>query len=195
MTYGTFGVVGAALFGFGVTVAVERGQGWMRLKRASPMPPLAYFVAKIFMSMLFGLIIIVALLVLGTIFGGVRLPIVQTLTLVVTLVLGILPFAAIGMALGYLVGPNSAPAVVNLVFLPMAFAGGLWIPIQVLPQFIQTIAPALPTYHLAQLALGGIGANMGGSWLFHAGVLLAYTVAFLVLAVIFYRRDEGRTYG
>ena len=40
-TYGTFGVIGAALFGFGVSVALERGQGWMRLKRVSPMPPLA----------------------------------------------------------------------------------------------------------------------------------------------------------
>src|SRR5688500_3022950 len=40
-TYGAFGVIGAALFGFGVGVAVERGQGWLVLKRASPMPPLA----------------------------------------------------------------------------------------------------------------------------------------------------------
>ena len=39
-TYGAFGVIGAALFAFGVAVAVERGQGWMMLKRASPMPPM-----------------------------------------------------------------------------------------------------------------------------------------------------------
>ena len=37
-TYGAYGVIGAALFSFGVGVAVERAQGWMRLKRASPMP-------------------------------------------------------------------------------------------------------------------------------------------------------------
>ena len=48
-TYGAFGVIGAALFGFGVGVAIERGQGWMMLKRASPMPPMAFFAAKLAM--------------------------------------------------------------------------------------------------------------------------------------------------
>ena len=57
-TYGAFGIIGAALFGFGVGVAVERGQGWMRLKRASPMPPTAYFVAKIAMALFFSLLIV-----------------------------------------------------------------------------------------------------------------------------------------
>ncbi|CAN5778508.1 hypothetical protein BH24ACI5_BH24ACI5_05710 [soil metagenome] len=60
-TYGTFGVIGAALFGFGVGIAVERGQGWMTLKRATPMPPMAYFLAKVGMAVLFGAIIIVIL--------------------------------------------------------------------------------------------------------------------------------------
>src|SRR5215813_663679 len=49
-TYATFGVMGASLFGFAVGVAMERGYGWLQLKRASPMPPLAYFVAKAAMS-------------------------------------------------------------------------------------------------------------------------------------------------
>ncbi len=57
-TYGAFGVIGCALFGFGVSVAMERGQGWMRLKRVSPMPPLAYFVAKIAMSTAFATVIV-----------------------------------------------------------------------------------------------------------------------------------------
>ena len=52
-TYGAFGVIGASLFGFGVGVAVERGQGWMMLKRASPMPPMAFFVAKLVMCTIF----------------------------------------------------------------------------------------------------------------------------------------------
>ena len=72
VAYGAFGVIGAALFGFGVGVAVERGQGWMRLKRASPMPPLAYFLAKIFMAMMFGLIIVITLFGLSVVIGGAR---------------------------------------------------------------------------------------------------------------------------
>ena len=100
-----------------------------------------------------------------------------------------------GLAFGYLVGPNSAPAVLNLVYLPMAFASGLWIPLSQLPEVVQAIAPFMPPYHLAQLALGVIGAAGGGSPLVHLGALAAFTVGFLAVAGWGYRRDEGRTYG
>ena len=70
-SYGTFGVVGAALFGLGVGVAAERGQGWLTLKQATPMPPLAYFGGKVVMSMIIGAAIALLLALLGVAFGGV----------------------------------------------------------------------------------------------------------------------------
>jgi ABC-2 type transport system permease protein len=53
-TYGAFGVMGATLYAFGAGVAVERGLGWLEVKRASPMPPAAYLVAKAVVSVTFG---------------------------------------------------------------------------------------------------------------------------------------------
>lgn len=195
VTYGAFGVIGAALFGFGVSVAVERGQGWMRLKRVAPMPPLAYFVAKVLMSLAIATIIVLALFALGALLGGVRLGMSEWVTLGLALVVGALPFSAMGLAFGYLVGPNSAPAVLNVAWLPMAFASGLWIPISELPPLVQSIAPFLPPYHFVQLALGTIGASEGGSPAAHAGAILGFTALFLLVAAWGYRRDEGRTYG
>jgi ABC-2 type transport system permease protein len=195
VTYGAFGVIGAALFGFGVSVAVERGQGWMRLKRVAPMPPLAYFVAKVMMSLAIATIIVLALFVLGAVLGDVRLPAAQWLAVGLALVAGALPFSAMGLAFGYLVGPNSAPAVLNLVWLPMAFASGLWIPISELPELVQSVAPFLPPYHFVQLALSTIGASEGGSPLVHIGAVLVFTAVFLLVAAWGFRRDEGRTYG
>ncbi len=194
-TYGAFGVIGASLFGFGVGVAVERGQGWMLLKRASPMPPGAYFAAKIAMSLLFGSIIIAMLFTLGATFGGVDLAAAGWARMAGILILGSLPFSAMGLAIGYFAGPNSAPAIVNLVYLPMAFASGLWIPIQALPELVQKIALALPPYHLAQLALKVIGADTGGSTAFHVGYLSLFTLTCLALARHGYRRDEDKTWG
>jgi ABC-2 type transport system permease protein len=100
-----------------------------------------------------------------------------------------------GLAFGYLVGPNSASAVLNLVYLPMAFASGLWIPLSQLPEVVQAIAPFMPPYHLAQLALGILGAADRGSPLLHLAALAAFTVGFLAIAGWGYRRDEGRSYG
>ena len=195
VTYGAFGVIGAALFGFGVSVAVERGQGWMRLKRVAPMPPLAYFVGKVVMSLAVATIIVLAMFTLGALVGGVRLDPQQWVAAGLALVAGALPFSAMGLAFGYLVGPNSAPAVLNLVWLPMAFASGLWIPISQLPDVVQSVAVALPPYHFVQLALGTIGASEGGSPVVHAAAVLGFTLLFLVVAAWGFRRDEGRTYG
>ena len=195
VTYGAFGVIGAALFGFGVSVAVERGQGWMRLKRVAPMPPLAYFVAKVVMSLAVATIIVLAMFTLGALVGGVRLDLQQWVAMGLALVAGALPFSAMGLAFGYLVGPNSAPAVLNLAWLPMAFASGLWIPISQLPDVVQSVAVALPPYHFVQLALGTIGASEGGSPVVHAAAVLGFTLLFLVVATWGFRRDEGRTYG
>jgi ABC-2 type transport system permease protein len=194
-TYGAFGVIGASLFGFGVGVAVERGQGWMLLKRASPMPIGAYFAAKIFMSLLFSAAIVALLYGLGAAFGNVELAAASWATMAFVHVAGALPFCAMGLAIGYFAGPNSAPAIVNLIYLPMAFLSGLWIPVQALPDIVQRIAVALPPYHFAQLALKAIGADMGRSVALHIGYLAAFTAVCLALAAFGYRRDEDKNYG
>lgn len=194
-TYGTFGVVGAALFGFGVGIAVERGQGWLLLKRASPMPAGAYFGAKLATSTLFAVLIVLTQAALAVGLAGVRLPAGTWLALGATLVAGSLPFCAIGLAFGVWCGPNSAPAVVNLVYLPLSFGSGLWVPIQILPPFLRELAPWLPPYHLAQLALKTIGGDLGRPVALHVAALGAVTVLFLLLAGVGFRRDEGKTFG
>jgi len=107
-TYGTFGVMGASLFGFGAGLASERGLGWLEVKRASPMPPFAYFVAKTIVCMAFSLIIILILLSLGVLLGGVQISIATAAKLVATLVVGASAFCAMGMAIGYFAGPHGS---------------------------------------------------------------------------------------
>ena len=58
--------MGAALMGIGAGVAVERGLGWMQVKRASPMPAAADLLAKIIASVLLGLTIVALLFTLHT---------------------------------------------------------------------------------------------------------------------------------
>ncbi|HLH06647.1 MAG TPA: ABC transporter permease [Terriglobales bacterium] len=194
-TYGTFGVMGAALFGFGVGMTVERGQGWLELKRASPMPPYAYFAAKVSTSMIFGAIISLSLLLIGIVFGGVHLAAWQMVKMVSVLVFGCVPFCALGLAIGYFAKPNSAPAMVNLIYLPLSFCSGLWVPVQFLPKTLQHFATYLPPYHLSQLALNVVGIGQGGSQWWHVRALIGATLLFLGIARIGYSRDQGKLYG
>src|SRR5690606_12301886 len=144
----------------------------MRLERGSPMPPTAAFLMH-----------------------GVRIALLDWLSLLGVLLLGVLPFGALGLAIGYLFGPNSAPVVLNLLYMPMAIASGLWMPITVLPPVVQSVAPYLPTYHYAQLALRPVGATPPRHAARHALVLAGFAAVFLVVAVAAYKRDEGKTYG
>jgi ABC-2 type transport system permease protein len=194
-TYGTFGVMGASLFGTAAGLSADRGLGWLQVKRASPMPPFAYFFAKVITSMVFSATIVLALFALGILFGGVRMPILEFAKLVGTLVAGSVPFSAMGLALGYFTGPNSAPPTINLIYLPMSFCSGLWVPFMFLPKFLQQIALVLPPYHLSQLALSVVGAGRNGSNLTHWEILIAFTMICMGVARIGFQRDQEQMYG
>ena len=194
-TYGTFGVMGASLFGTAAGLASDRGLGWLQVKRASPMPPFAYFAAKVASSLIFSTVIVLALFGLGIAFGGVRMPVLQFAQLLGTLVLGSLPFSAMGLALGYFIGPNSAPSTINLIYLPMSVCSGLWVPLMFLPKVFRQIALVLPPYHLSQLALGTVGAGWQESIAMHWEVLAGFTMVCLGVARIGFQRDQGKMYG
>jgi ABC-2 type transport system permease protein len=181
-TYGVFGVMGAGLFGFGVVVASERERGFITYKRALPMPPGAYLFAKVAMAMLFSALISVMLGVLAGTLGGVSLAPWQWLSLLAIDVAGVLPFCAIGLFIGKLVGGQGAPALLNLLYLPMAFMSGLWLPLKMLPPVFSILAPAWPPYHLSQAALAVVGMDGGGSMTVHVAMLVAVAAVFFALA-------------
>lgn len=182
-TYGAFGVIGASMFGFGVTVAIDREQGFMRLKRALPTPPGAPLLAKMAMAMIFSAIISLLLATLAATLAGVRLLPSQWILLLVVNVLGGLPFAAIGMYVGTLAGGNAAPALLNVLYLPMAFLSGLWLPLAMLPAIFAKLAMLWPAYHLGQVALKVVGHDAGQPLWLHVLVLAAVTATFFMLAL------------
>ncbi len=181
-TYGVFGIMGPALFGFGVNVALERERGFLTFKRALPMPPGALLAAKTAMAMLFAAIISIVLAVIAMTMAKVSLAPAQWVLLFVINVLGVLPFCALGLWIGSTVGGEAAPAVINLMYLPMAFLSGLWLPLSILPSFLGTLAPVWPSYHLAQIALKVVDRDAGSPIALHLVVLMVITVACFVLA-------------
>ncbi|HZH44887.1 MAG TPA: ABC transporter permease [Lysobacter sp.] len=181
-SYGVFGVMAPGLFGFGVGIALDRERGFLTLKRALPVPPGAIVGSRMVMAMLFAAAIALVLLTLGLTLGGVVLGARQAALLFAVELIGVLPFCALGLYVGSLVGGQGAPAVVNLIYLPMAFLSGLWIPLAMLPDVLATLAPLWPSHHVLQIALAAIGAPHDGRVALHVAVLLAYTAAFFLLA-------------
>jgi ABC-2 type transport system permease protein len=188
--YSVFGVVGASLFAIGVGLSSELAAGWLDLKRASPMPPIAYLLAKCTSAMAFGVIIVNFLALLAVAIGHVSLTLPEYAGMIGLAVAGAIPFACMGMALAMLIPANAAPGIVNMIYLPMSFCGGLWIPIMFLPHFLQKLAVVMPTYHLAQLMLSSFGYPSAGTASSHWLGLLGFTLLMLGIASIANRRLE-----
>src|SRR5579875_1909822 len=179
--YAVFGAVGAALFGVGVSLAADFAAGWMDLKRASPMPPVAYLMAKCTTAVGFGVIIVSILTLMGIAFGHVSISLTDYARILGLTIASAVPFACMGLVMALLVPFNAAPGVTNLVYLPMSFLGGLWIPINNLPVFLQKLAPALPTYQAAQLMLHALGFPSRGTSLGHSFYLVGFSLVMLGL--------------
>ncbi|WP_376691705.1 hypothetical protein [Wenzhouxiangella sp. EGI_FJ10409] len=95
-----------------------------------------------------------------------------------------------GLALGLWLGPNAAPAVLNLVYLPLGFLSGLWIPSTMFPGWLQSLAEWLPPYHLAALALDVTGAKPA-DWDHSLTVLGLFGLIFAVMTALGWRRLSG----
>ena len=94
-----------------------------------------------------------------------------------------IPFALIGMTLGFSMNSNGAVAVLNIIFLALSALGGLWIPIFIFPELMQGFAKLLPSYHLAELALGVSGAGGEHNIGFSLIVIFIMTICLAVLTV------------
>jgi len=177
--FALFGVMGPGIFGFGMVVASEREHGLLTLKRALPMPPSAYLVAKLLMAMLFAAIVMATMFAV-TPLGHLHLYVGQFFALAAVGILGALPFCAIGLFIGVLATGRSAPAFVNIIYQMMMHLSGLFYP---LPKFLHAIAPVWPTYHLQQLFFRAVGVPSQGNSITHIAVLVAVTLLFTLFAV------------
>jgi ABC-2 type transport system permease protein len=189
-SYGVFGAIAPGLFGFGVSLAFEREQGLLVFRQAIPMPAGSYLLARMVMAMIFVAVGSLAMIALALFVAHVPLTFVQCVTVFFVNVLGVLPFCAMGLFVGSLVSGQAAPAIVNLIYIPMSFLSGLWVPMQFLPKAVQQLAPLWPAHHLVQLSLTAVDApSTVGSTANHIGALVGVTVLFFALAV---RRLGGR---
>lgn len=186
-SYSTFGVMAPGLFGFGVSLALERDSGLLTLKRALPMPPGAYLLGKMLMAVCVAAVVGAILLALALGAAHAALSPSQVVSLLLVDALGVLPFCALGLLVGTLLKGQGAPGLLNMIYLPMAFLSGLWFPLQMMPAFLRSLAPVWPSYHLNALALSVVGFDTGPR-LPHALVLAGFTVVFLAVAARRLRR-------
>jgi ABC-2 type transport system permease protein len=187
-------MVGLAAFGSmnamlatGARIAAERQVGWNRQLRTTPLTPRTYFRAKVLTGYVVAVGSLVLLALAGTVLG-VRLPAHEWLRMGWLMLVGLIPFAVIGVAIGLVAADSIGPVIGGSLAL-FAFLGGVWFPISG-SGTLHDIGQALPSYWLVQAAHVALG---GGGWTSRGWfVVAAWTAAMLVVAVRAYRRDTAR---
>jgi len=176
-----------ALISTGARIASERTDGWTRQLRITPLSSRAYLRAKVLTGYAMALLTIASLYASGVVLG-VRLPADRWVEMTMLILVGLLPFAALGVFVGHLLTADTiGPATGGLVSL-LALVSGTWFPLG--DGFMHDVAQWLPSYWLVQashVALGGDAWSATG-WI----VVAAWTAALALLARWAYRRDTER---
>lgn len=158
-----------------VPVATEREGRVFQLRRALPLPPGSALLAKVLMAMAVSAIALSLIVLLALALGTLTPSLTQVVIVWAVLVLGSIPFCALGLLLGTWCSAAAAPAWGNLLFLPMMWLSGLFIP---LPDAFKPSVVLWPTFHLGQAAIAAADvegfAFLPGS--LTAGVLIGLTV-------------------
>jgi len=181
-----YGGIWAVLSTTGPRIAQERESGWLRQLRTLPLTGQRVLLAKVIASVAVALPAIVFVCLTAAAVKDVRLPAGEWVVLVVAMWLGTVPFAALGVLLGFAVNADASFVLTYGVYMVMSAIGGLWVPPAVMPQSFRDVAVWLPTNRLADLGWRAAGGDSLA--LSSVTVLLAWTVGLAILALVAYRR-------
>ncbi|MER6373716.1 ABC transporter permease [Streptomyces mirabilis] len=180
-----YGAVGSAL-NTGGGVAEDKGIGWLRQLRVTPMTPREVVLGRTLTGSVTVLPAIAAVLAAGGLVNGVRLEVWQWAAVAVLLWLGSIPFTLLGLGNGYRLTAQTT-GVANMVCnLGLSVVGGLWFPLTLFPGWLRSLSGFTPTNRIAQL--GTSVADGDAPALGAVLVLTAWLLAFGSYAVVSYRR-------
>lgn len=187
--FAAFGAFHVAL-NVGARVSIERGSGWHRQLRLTPLPAASYLVAKLTTAMVVALPTILVVLFAGAVLQGVRLPIGGWLYLALAIWIGTLPFALLGVFIGQIASSDSVQALVSSSHMLLGLLGGALFPAVAYPGWMQAVSMVLPSRWLVEVGHGAYddSAKTGIA----AVILFAWTAVLAVAVIRRYLRDSAR---
>ena len=191
-SYAGFAVLGVGFFQFGVSIAMERLTPWQTWLRTLPASAFSRIAGRVLAALSFATAsaTLVVVVVLATTSTAPRVE--EIARLAMTLLLGSVPFVALGLAIAYWSSPKAALPVANLLYIVFAYVGGFWSGPTDLPHWIRGVSPFTPTRQWGDLLWNAV--TSGGFEATHWLALTGYALAFGLLATWGYRRDEGQRF-
>lgn len=192
-SFAVFAVLGVVFFQFAINIAQERGTSWSAQLRLLPAPLWVPMLGRLLANLIFSVLAIACVFIVAETSTPADLPMEKFLALTATLLVGAIPFGFAALLVGVLTSSRAVVPVANMIYLPLSFAGGLWLPPNALPKIVQDFSEYLPTRMLGEIAWGVLLDQPIPSSAFSG--LSVYALVFAVAAIAAYRRDLSVTYG
>jgi ABC-2 type transport system permease protein len=173
----------------GAMVSIERAAGWSRQLRLTPLRPVAYIGVKLVLAMIIGAVSVAVAFAVGAV-SGAELPARAWLECGLLAWVCALVFAAFGLFMGYLLPSENVMQILGPILGVLAFAGGLFVPVDQLGHTFATIAEFTPVYGVGEIARYPLTQD-GNLWPAALNVVV-WTALFAAGAMWRFRRDTAR---
>jgi ABC-2 type transport system permease protein len=181
-------------FQFGVGIATSRTTPWEAYLRTLPVSATTRLAGRVLSALVFAAATVTAVGVVAFTVYRVELAPWRLAALAVALLAGSVPFALLGIAFGYWLPPRAALPVANILYLPLAVGGFLWMrPNEDVPRDVDVASQLLPTRSWMEV-LDSVSTGDHPLPLHHVAALVAWSALFAGLAWWGYRRDEGERF-
>jgi len=139
-------------------------------------------VSKIVSGLVLGVLAYAPILITALATGKLTLGMGQVAALSGALLIGTIPFCAMGLMIGSLVSGSAAPGYANLIYLPGCYLSGMFFP---LPKSMYWQTPIWPQFHVEQFAmqLAGITKYQYEPMTIAIASMVGYTVLFAAVTI------------
>ena len=187
-----FALMSNSLFSFGLNIAANREQQWDPYLRTLPAPGVSRVLGQVLSTGVMSLASMLPVIVIGALFTAAEAPPLRIVAGLAALAVSALPFMFIGISIGYSMSSKAAIAVVQIVMFGLAFAGGLFLPPLLFADWLDTLSKFLPSRQAREFVIWAVQGGELEPWVWIG--ILAWTAATFALALLLFRRDEGRRF-
>ena len=186
----TLAVVSATMVSLAMNLTIAREAGLLKRGRGTPLPPWVFIAGRVGNAIVISVLMVIVITVIGKVLYDAPIPWERLPAVAVTLLIGAASFCCLGIAMTAIISSReAAPAITNLITLPLYFLSGIFIPENEIPDGVLSFANHFPIRDFFEAFFAAYNPNTVGSGFMWGDLLVVgiWGLAGLLLAIRYFR--------